>query len=79
MFIREGMRMLVEKNLRRERGIQGVENSVTWGCLGWSGWAALYPVNAEEKNDEVVYPYPGVAYFFLLAVEGAKIISTDLK
>lgn len=34
MFIREGMRMLVEKNLRRERGIQGVENSVTWGCLG---------------------------------------------
>lgn len=29
MFIRGGVRMLVQKNLGRERAIQGVENSVT--------------------------------------------------
>lgn len=71
--------MLMEKNLGRERGIQGIENSVIWDCLGGTGWAALYLVNAEEKDDEVVYPYPGVAYFFPLPVEGAKTISIDLK
>lgn len=52
---------------------------MSWGCFGGTGWAAPCLVTAEEKNDEVVYPYPGAAWFFPLAVEGTKTMNIDLK
>lgn len=70
--------MLIEKNLGRERGIQGWR-TVCLGLFRGTCWAAPCVVSAEEEEDEAVYPHPGATWFFPLAVEGAKTISIDIN
>lgn len=69
MFIREGMRVLME-NRGRERG--GRDSDI-WGCLGESGWAVLYLLNAEKRISCSSPVFP------MASIEGARKISRDLK